>query len=129
MRKLQDLYWRVPPEWDGADVLVSGTLMLRQWDQGNWLSLSIAVARGDSIIEKRDLPSQPQVVRYERWNRVACQMRTSVGLRAGDVISFSSWPSSAEATYLVDDMELWILRDRPAAPDPHPAGTAIFAAP
>lgn len=129
MRKLQDLYWRVPPEWDGADVLVSGTLMLRQWDQGNWLSLSIALARGDSIIEKRDLPSQPQVVRYERWNRVACQMRTSVGLRAGDVISFSSWPSSAEATYLVDDMELWILRDRPAAPDPHPAGTAIFAAP
>lgn len=129
MRTLQDLYWRVPPGWDGANVLVSGTLMLRQWDQGNWLSLSMMVARGDSIIEKRDLPSQPQVARYERWNRVGCQMRTSVGLRAGDVISFTGWPSSAETTYLVDDMELWILRDRPADPDPHPAGTAIFAAP
>ena len=112
-----------------SSTATNGTLMLRQLNDQNWLSFWISVERDGKTIEKRDVASYTQVVQYERWNLIGVELRTIGGLRAGDNVTFAMWPSSPDATFYIDDMELQVLRERPLHSTPGPEGATIFNAP
>lgn len=64
-RAPERLQWTVPEGWDGSDVLVTGSALVRQANETNWVTLWIAVDRDGKTVEKRDVASYSQMVRYE----------------------------------------------------------------
>jgi hypothetical protein len=106
----EPLEWVVPQEWDGSAVLATGSLMTKERDEGNWLTLSIQLIRDGKVVEERDAASHKQILRYGEWGRVAIELRTMEPLRSGDVIRFDAALFGPEPHILVDDMDLWILR-------------------
>lgn len=103
--------WTVPDDWDGSDVLASGALMLNQGGDETWMTLWITVERAGVTVEKRDLAATSQIDEFGRWCRVGVELRTSGGLQPGDVLTFGAAPYTLDTSFLVDDMELWVMRE------------------
>lgn len=104
------LQWTVPPDWDGSSVLATGSLLSREQDDTNWLSMVVQLVRDGQVIEQRDIASHKQILRYHEWGRESVALRTTTRLLPGDRIEFVTSPLVASPPILLDDMELWITR-------------------
>jgi hypothetical protein len=110
-REPERLQWTVPEGWDGSNVLATGSVLVRQANDENWVTLWITVNRDGKTVEKRDVASYWQMVHYEQWNRVGVELRTNIGLHAGDSITFAVWPYTLDAVFDIDDMDFRVLRE------------------
>jgi hypothetical protein len=110
VRSTDVISWTVPPQWDGALVELSGTGMVRQPDDGNWVALLLNVTRGGQEIAHADVSSALQTVRFGEWTQVGISLRTTTPLLPGDVVQLSAWPLTDDTPMYLDDLQLWVLR-------------------
>lgn len=110
VRSTKAVSWVVPAELDSAYMAISGTGMVLQADDTNWIALVLSVNREGKEIAHADVSSALQTVRFGEWNRVGIVLRPFMALRPNDVIELTAWPLTADTPLYLDDLELTVTR-------------------
>ena len=109
VRSTKTIKWVVPEGQDSLQVQLTGSGMVLQPDDTNWIALLISVKRGDKEIAHADVSSALQTTRFGEWNRVGISLRPAMALRPNDVVELSVWPLTADTPLYLDDLELNVL--------------------
>lgn len=107
-RAIDPLVWIVPEGGLSGPLVVTGSAMVHQPDDRNWVSFVLQVVRGGVIIAQRDAGSVPQIADFAGWNPVSVTMRVDEPLLPGDEVRFMVPPWGSHPAIFLDDMELWI---------------------
>lgn len=108
-RSTDALRWAVPPGQDSLRVQLSGSGLVQQPDDSNWIAFVITVKRADKEIAHADVSSALQTVRFGEWNKVGILLRPDLPLMPGDVVELSVWPLTSDTPMYLDDLELTVM--------------------
>lgn len=109
-RSTDALRWVVPADQDSMQVELSGTGMVLQPDDSNWIAFVITVKRDGKEVAHADVSSALQTVRFGEWNRIGILLRPDVALIPGDVVELSVWPLTADSPMYLDNLALTVMR-------------------
>lgn len=107
-RAIDPLVWIVPEGGVPGPVVITGSAMVHQSDDTNWISFVLQVKRQGRTIAQRDAGSVPQIADFTDWNSVSVTMRVDEPLLPGDEIRFMAPPWGSHPALFLDDMELWV---------------------
>ena len=110
VRSTAAIKWVMPEGHDSLQLQLTGSGMVLQPDDTNWIALLISVKRDGKEIAHADVSSALQTVHFGEWNRVGISLRPTVALRPNDVVELSVWPLTADTPLYLDDLELNVLR-------------------
>ncbi len=102
--------WVVPEGLDSVQLAISGTGMVLQQNDSNWIALLISIKRNGKEIAHADVSSALQTARFGRWNRIGILLRPAVPLAPGDEIELSAWPLTADTPMYLDDLSMTVVR-------------------
>jgi hypothetical protein len=108
-RSTDALRWVVPPGQDSLRVQLSGSGLVLQMDDSNWIAFVITVKRGDKEIGHADVSSALQTVRFGEWNKVGIMLYPDLALMPGDVVELTVWPLTSDTPLYLDDLELTVM--------------------
>lgn len=109
VRSTDNIEWVVPEDRDSMLIEISGSGMVLQPDDTNWITLVITVMRQGKRIASADVSSALQIKRFGHWHRVGVLLRPSLVLLLHDVVMLSAVPFTADTPLYLDDMELIVL--------------------
>ena len=110
VRSTPSIKWVVPADLDSLELEFTGTGMVLQPDDSNWLALLLTVTRDGKEVARVDVASSLQTKTFGEWNRVGIVLLPTMPFFHGDVVELSAWPLTADTPIYLDDLELNVLR-------------------
>ncbi len=110
VHSIDPLEWLVPTGGTDAPLLLTGSAMVKQPNDSNWVAVRLQVLRNDTVVHSRFSGSIKQTPQFGEWAKVAIALRVDSGCAAGDRITFEVLPYYRSPSILVDDMELTVVR-------------------
>lgn len=107
---LPELSWTVPEGGLQGPIILTGKVEALERGFENWLSLTLLVERGGTVIERGGQPSHRAVQRYGAWGTVSAEYMPAGDLLPGDVVRFLPTPCLPEPAITMGDAELWVLQ-------------------
>lgn len=110
VHSIDPLEWIVPEGGSNGPLLLTGSAMVKQPNDSNWVAVRLQALRNGSVIHSRFSGSIKQTPRFGEWAKVAIALRVDSGCAGGDRITFEVLPYHRSPSILVDDMELRVVR-------------------
>ncbi len=109
VRSAKPITWVVPKDQAGTPTEVTGSGMVLQSDDSDWITLVLSLKRGGKEVEHTEVSSAGQTVNFGKWNRVGIILRPSVPLEAGDSIQLIALPLTDDIPLYLDDLQMTVL--------------------
>lgn len=108
-RSTASIRWVVPSGLDSTKLEFTGSGMVLQPDDSNWLSILLTVTRDGKEVSHADVSSAIQTKTFGEWNRIGVSLHPTAPLRKDDVVELSVWPLTSDTPIYLDDLELNVL--------------------